>query len=181
MFVSSSADTHHQFESTSLLETTHHRRNRYLAGVVGQRPRHVHPLGPLARILLPVPQLIAQVSMTLRSPTDRTRTLELVSNEMAVQLRLTDEELEFTSLASSLTPLLLHSGAIHRLLVFTSTNFALLLLIFPPEDQHLTHETFTFGLDILATFSTTSERLAGMQSTLRRHTLGLRLASLVSR
>jgi hypothetical protein len=87
-------------------------------------------------------------------------TLEFVAHEMAVQLRLTDEELQFASLPCSFAFLLFNLRAIGCFLVLTLTDITFFLLVFLPEHKHLAHKTLAFCLHIFGRFGGTVVRSA---------------------
>lgn len=77
-------------------------------------------------------------------------TFEFAPDEMTIQLRLTDQELQFPSLAH-----------------FTSPDVPLFLLILLPEDEHLTHESLGFGLNVFRALRRLGVRFTGGESTHR--------------
>ena len=100
---------------------------------------------------------------TLTRRTGEQLTLQLAPNEMAVQLRLADQELELPRLSRRFSLLFLDSRAVDRFLQLAPPHVALLLLVLLPEHEHLAHQPLALRLHILRAFRGADEGPAGLQ------------------
>jgi hypothetical protein len=112
--------------------------------------------------------------------TNEQRTLQLIADEMAVELRLADQELELTRLARSLAFLLLEPGAVERLLLLAPAHVALLLFVLLPEHEHLAHQPLALRLHVLGRLGRARVRLAGLERGQHRDALHVRQVLLVA-